>query len=161
MTARRFLYALEPLRLTREWALDRLRLELSECNAALAQQQELQRAAWARAHAGIAEWQDVAGGQQAVTASELLLMQRYIADCHANARALDEEAAALETQRDALMDQVLAARRALDALEEHRDQALARFQKQRQNGEFKDADDQWGILQGGMGRDGNQSGIAE
>ncbi|AKU21168.1 hypothetical protein [Massilia sp. NR 4-1] len=148
----RFRYALEPVRLNRAWELDALRLALGESQAVLAQRQATVDAARQRSEAAAAGWHSLAGAGQALTADRLLLAQRYIADCR---RQLQDEQAALsarQAEHEELVAQVLAAQRALDAVEKHRKQALDEFKKARQSLEFKDADDQWGILQAGIGR---------
>lgn len=147
MGAARFRYALQPLALQRQWALDDLQRELGACNAALAPcQAACDEVARQLAQAGH-DWRLLADGQQPMSVDRLALVARYLAERRAHWQQLERERAQLEQERDAAIARVVAARRALDAVHEHRDQMRARFMAARLSGQFKDADDQWSVLQ--------------
>lgn len=148
----RFRYALEPVRLSREWALDALRLALGESQAVLAEHEMALQQAQQRSAAAVAAWGGLAGAGRTLAADQLLLAQRYLADCRQQQRTAEAALAAQQDKHEELVAQVLAAQRALDAVEEHRQQAWNAFRKARQSLEFKDADAHWGILQAGIGR---------
>ncbi|SFV16647.1 hypothetical protein [Pseudoduganella namucuonensis] len=155
MSGGRFRYALQPVLLTRQWELDGLLVELGEANQALAQQRRELEGLRAASAAAELEWLRTGQGQQVLSVDRFTLMARYIADCRAKQGAMEVVVAQAERARDELIERITAARRALDAVEEHRDDMRGRFVRQRQSGDFKSADDQWGVMRAGLERHGD------
>lgn len=147
MGAARFRYALEPIALQRQWALDALLRELSDCNAVLAQRQSECDAVLAQVALAGHEWRALGGAGVPVGVERFALLSRYLADRRRQARTMEEAIAMLKRERDQMIDKIANARRAVDAVEEHRDDMRREFIKGRLSGEFKDADDQWNVLQ--------------
>ncbi len=146
MGASRFRYALEPVALQRRWALDELQRELGERNASLARDCVARDEVLAQVAGAGEEWKGLGAGGQAVAVERFVLIARYLAERRARAEQMDGAIAALQAGRDELVGRLVAARRALDAVEEHREQMCKEFIKARLSGEFKDADDQWNVL---------------
>lgn len=146
-----FRYALEPLRLTRSWALDAALAalaahngRLAERHAALAQvleQMAQARAGWLAAQAAQAD-------DAALALGPMALLARYLQDGARRRHALECELAALESERATLAQAAAAARRALDAVEEHRDDARRAHRRARAEADLKTADDHWNVLHG-------------
>lgn len=151
----RFRYALQPVLLTRQWNLDSLLVELGEQNAALAAQAMLEADVEALAVAADAEWHARNAGGQMQSVDQFMRASRYKDDLARQARELAARSAELAAERDALIERVVAARRAVDAAEQHRDEMRLRFVQQRLSGDFKVADDQWNTLQSGAAVNGN------
>ncbi len=147
MSRARFRYALEPVLLTRRWALDALRLALGECNAAVAAQTALQVATRASLAAASDQWRMVAATQQAHSVQTFALNARYLADLGSQLREQTAHMAALGVARDAAIAQLMDAQRALDAVERHRDGMRQQYFQQRASANFKLADDQWNTRQ--------------
>lgn len=150
---RGFRYALEPVRVTRQWGLDDLLQRLDGHNAALAAQQEECAASRRLVARAAIEWQGLGVQGGGVSVDHFSRLARYIDMLGRQLRehevALDE----LERQRELLVDQVVAARRALDALEEHREREHDRYVKERMSGEFRAADDLWTTSHSGSNYD--------
>lgn len=142
----RFRYVLEPVRLTRQWELDGLLIELADANTALAERQDALRAVLAQADGAQQEWRAMAQGTLAMTVDRFTLLARYLADCRERQRECEALVKEAEDVRDALIERVTAVRKALDAVEEHRGKMRAKHVQQRLSGDFKAADDQWGML---------------
>jgi hypothetical protein len=143
----RFHYALEPLLLTRRWALDALLLTLAECNAAIAAQAARQAATRASLDDAAAQWRTVAATEQVHSVQTFALNARYLADL---GRQLHDQAAALaalDAERDAAIAQVMDGQRALEAVERHRDSMRQQHMQKRASADFKVADDQWNTRQ--------------
>jgi hypothetical protein len=149
MSGARFRYALEPVRLTRTWHLDALLLELGEQNGAIASHALAQADIEARIAQAAAGWEErkVSGRFQSVT--EFALTTRYMSDLARQARDASDRMAELAVQRDATIERVVLAKRAVEAAEAHRDEMHAAFIRQRLSADFKLADDQWNTLQSG------------
>lgn len=145
--SKRFRYALEPLRLTRRWELDALLTGLADCHAQVrAQQQALdaldESLAQARGHwlAGQAEGSVLA-------LESLALLGRYLNDGVARRHDLAQALAKLEAERDAAAQRAAQAQRALDAVEDHRDECHAGYRRMRAGGDLKLADEHWNVMQ--------------
>ncbi|NRR31460.1 hypothetical protein HSX11_14880 [Oxalobacteraceae bacterium] len=152
----RFRYALEPILLTRQWALDALLLELGEANAQLAECRANCAAAREQLDQAAVQWRALGAGAQALSVDQFMRLARYMDERGAHLRALEQAQALKEQERDALIDQVAAAQRGIDAVERHRKRMQAQFVKARTSGDFKIADDQWGMLQAGLANHDNQ-----
>lgn len=147
MSRARFRYALEPVLLTRRWALDALLLTLAECNAAVAAQAALQAATRASFDAAAAAWRTLAATEQVQSVETFALNARYCADLGRQLHEQAAEMAALDAARDAAIAQVMDGQRALEAVERHRDELQHQFMQQRASADFKVADDQWNTRQ--------------
>lgn len=149
MSRARFRYALEPVLLTRRWALDTLLFTLGEHHAAMAAQAALQARTQADYAAATARWLAIAASGQAHPVQTFAISGRFLADL---ARQLREQAAhmaELSAARDEVIEQVVSAQRAVDAAEQHRDHMQEQFVRKRLSADFKLADDQWNTLQTG------------
>lgn len=145
----RFRYGLAPLLLTRQWDLDALLVELGEHNAALARQQQDIAQLRAGAAALAAEWNGMNGAGKALSVERFARMTHFLSDL--SRRTRDGEAALedMVLARDELATRVVGAQRALEAVQEHRDEMKSKFVQLRLSGDFKIADDQWNTLQAG------------
>lgn len=153
----RFRYALEPVRLTRQWDLDALQIELGQAHTALAELAGELDAMNLRSAAAAQEWRQLGSGGQLLSVERYALLARYIGQCRQLELAMRQRVAEAEAERDRLIGALTAARRALDAVEDHRDEMKAVFVRNRRNGDFKVADDQWNILQAGSTGHDHQS----
>jgi hypothetical protein len=147
MGAARFRYALEPVALQRRWALDALLRDLGDCNVALARRRAECDAVLAQLAQAGREWTAMGQPGQVLLVDRYAMLSRYMNERQREVHALELACAELARLRDGLVDQVGAARRAVDAVEEHRGEMRREFVKARLGGEFKDADDQWSVLQ--------------
>jgi flagellar biosynthesis chaperone FliJ len=143
----RFRYALEPVRLTRQWELDGVLVELGDANAALAVREEQLQALLAQAAEAEQEWRRMSEGTAAMQAGRFMLLANYLGDCRLRLRDMEAQVREAESVRDALAERATAVRKGLDAVEEHRDKMRAAHARQRQSSEFKEADDHWGVTQ--------------
>jgi flagellar biosynthesis chaperone FliJ len=147
MSARRgFRYALEPVLATRRWGLDALRAELGDASCAVRAQQEVVAKLHARQLASAVHWQAVIAGPVEIRIDQFLRMQTFGSDLAAQLAAARQSARELAQQRDQLAERVIAAQRALEAFEEHRNQSSAAFVRAAQSRDFLLADDQWNSL---------------
>lgn len=154
MGAARFRYALEPVMLQRQWALDDLQRELGRYNAQLAQQHRAGAALQQELGRAADEWSALSAGQ-AVSVDRFALVARYLVDRRRQLQAVEQDIARVQRQRDDVIDRVTTARRALDAVEQHKDKMHGRFMQARLGSEFKAADDQWSVLQAGEDKRGD------
>ena len=154
MRRARFRYALEPVLLTRQWALDALLLTLGEHNAAVAAQAALQAQTQARYEAAVSDWRALAATQQAQSVQTFAMNGRYLADLARQMRAEATQMDALSAARDEVVAQVVSAQRALEAVEQHRDEMRRQYLRKRVSADFKLADDQWNTLQTGAASNG-------
>jgi len=147
MSGKRFRYALEPVRLTRQWALDELLTTLAERNAAVAQASAALAALRGELEGARQHWLASQSGGQALALEQFALLSRYLHDGAARVTTMERQLALLEEERDETVAQVASARRALDAVEEHRDGQRDAFRRAQNSGDFKLADDHWSVLQ--------------
>ncbi len=157
MNRRRFRYALEPVLLTRRWALDALLLTLSEHNAQARALDTAGAALRERHLAARLAWREVAGAAGAQPVQRFAMNLRYLADLAEQQRAHALKMQSLAQARDEVASHVVRAQRALEAAEEHRANAEVQFVQQLRCADFKLADDQWNTLQKGAEGHGNQS----
>lgn len=150
MSRARFRYQLEPIRLTRQWALDALRAELAEQNAAIVRQQESIDAVQQESEALAREWSGLAAAGQAVSVERFARTTRYLSELARRVREQEAELQRLNTTRDELIEKVVMSQREVEAVEQHRDEMKQRFVQLRLSGDFKVADDQWNTLQAGI-----------
>lgn len=143
-----FRYALEPLRLTRSWALDAALAGLAAHNGRIAErraalEQVLEQMAHARA-----EWLAAQATGTALALGPMALLGRFLRDGARRRLGLERELAELESERVLLAQQAEAARRALDAVDQHRDDARRAYRRARAEADLKTADDHWNVLHG-------------
>jgi len=143
-----FRYVLEPLRLTRSWALDAALAELAALNGHIAEQRAahdevLRQMAHARAG-----WLAAQADGAALALGPMALLGRYLQDGARRRLELERRLAALDGEREVLALQASNARRALDAVEEHRDGARRAYRRVRADADLKTADDHWNLLHG-------------
>jgi chromosome segregation ATPase len=151
----RFRYALEPVALQRLWALDAVRQELSEHNFKLAEQRkQCQALAGQMAQATMA-WRAQAAPGAVLQVERHAVWLRYLADQRRQMLRLEETIAVLQTERDAIIDRLASAQRAVEAIDEHRSETRVAFFKARSSAELKEVDDQWNVLQTGRRTDGD------
>jgi hypothetical protein len=146
--ARGFVYPLAPLLTTRRWELDARRAELGEVTARLAAQEAQADMLRAARLAGDAAWHAACGAGQTVDVSLFARLHAYGADLGGQLKACEARIVALEDERGALVGQLRLAQRALEAVEEHREKALAGHAQASMRRDFTAADDQWNSLQG-------------
>lgn len=145
--SKRFRYALEPLRLTRQWALDELLATLAQHNDAVAQASAALQQLRAQLEQARQDWLAGQAAGQTLALERMAVLGGYLHDGAIRVDAMARQLAALERQRDDTAAQVAAARRALDAVEEHRDDQRAAFRRAQGSEDFKLADDHWSVLQ--------------
>lgn len=139
----RFSYPLEPVVLQRRWALDALLRELSECNDVLAQRNVEREALLSQMAQTSREWKTLGSDGGSVHVERFMLLSRYMAERQRQLDHMTQVIAQLALERDQVVDKVAAGRRALDAIEDHRDEMRQLFIKSRLSDEFKNADEQW------------------
>jgi hypothetical protein len=155
MSRSRFRYPLQPVLLTRQWALDALMLTLGEHNAAIAVQAALQAATRDSYEAAADQWRAVAAAQQAQSVQTFAMNGRYLADLARQLREQAAHTAELSAARDEVIAQVVNAQRALEAVERHRDDMKQEYIQKRVSADLKVADDQWNTLQTGAASHGH------
>ncbi|HEX7636731.1 MAG TPA: hypothetical protein VF427_15830 [Noviherbaspirillum sp.] len=151
----RFRYPLEPVLLTRQWDLDALLLELNQANEALSKLRNECAAVQDKIDSCTGEWKNRA--DTALTVDSFAVLTNYLQDLAKQRLRVEQEIAQQEQERDALIERVVAARRGVDAVEQHRDEMKAEFVRQRLSQDFKLADDHWSTLQTRMEKHDSQS----
>lgn len=141
----RFRYALQPLLLTRQWELDRLRSELGELNVEWAAQHATVQSLLLRHKASMEEWAGMQGTAQILSVDKFVMQTRYIYDCGRQASTEQMVLDGLEQRREELAGRMHLAQRALDGVQEHREKMQAQYLQARTSLDFKAADDQWGM----------------
>lgn len=142
---RRFQYALQPMLLTRQWELDRLRSELGEVNTAWDAQDASVKALLQRQQTSMLDWSGLEGAAGPLSVDRFVMLARHIDDCGLQARRAQEVLDVLTQRRDELTDHLHLAQRALDAVQEHREKMQLRFLQEGISIDFKASDDQWGM----------------
>ena len=155
MGAARFRYALEPVALQRQWTLDALLRDLSDCNAELARRRAACDVVLEQLAQAGREWKALGAHGQAVQVDRFALLSRYMADRRRQVLEMEQLIAASQQQRQTLIAQVAQGQRAVDAVEEHRGQMRKQFIRDRLSGDFKIADDQWSVMQTARISDGD------
>jgi flagellar biosynthesis chaperone FliJ len=150
-----FRYALEPIVLQRQWAIDEARRALADCNAALAERRAACELLQQQVKQAELQWQALGAGQRVLSVDQFVLVSRYLAERRGHLRQAQQAEQRQQEQCDQVVEQLLAARRQLDAVEEHKDGMWKQFVQQRLSEEFKVADDQWNVLQAGIAEHGN------
>lgn len=155
MGGARFRYALEPIVLQRQWAVEAVQRELADGNAVLAERRRASDLLLKQVRQAELQWQVLGAGQRALSVDQFVLAARYLADRRGSLQQAEQAVAQQQEQCDLLVEQLVAAQRQLDAVEEHKERMWAQFVRKRLSGEFKVADDQWNVLQAGIAEHGN------
>lgn len=146
--SKRFEYALQPVLLTRQWALDAALLELQDMNQKVQEAREVADKLREEIKAVSAAW--AAESEQGLRADRYALVTRYLADLSVRLAEQDKVVQELEEERLQLVDKVAQAKRSVEAAEKHRDEEEAKFKRERARVEFAQADDQWSLSQSGQ-----------
>lgn len=150
----RFLYPLEPVRLSQQWAHDALLSELAEHNNKVTAQEAViaqHKAEMATAGEHFDALTAGVGGKHLdLHLDRLSRLARYGSDLSRRLHEALTLLAGLEEERDASRDQAMQSRRRLDALDKHRDKLGAEFLQARLAAQFKAADDQWNSRTSGV-----------
>lgn len=146
----RFRYPLEPVALTRQWALDALLLTLGESNAALAASTAERDVLQAQLRQASSEWTGLGGEGQGVSVDSFALAARYLHDRARRLREAEQQVQQRQQECDEVAARLAAAQRAVEATDEHRAMMRRAFMKSRDSAEFKTADDQWNVKQAGV-----------
>lgn len=144
----RYRYPLEALRLTRQWALDDALAALGEHLARLAARRRDLDALLGQLAQVRADWLAAQAGGAALALGQLDLLARFLADGTRRRLDIEQELAALEAERAAAAARADAARRALDAVEEHREGQQRAYRRACADAELKAADDGWNAQHG-------------
>lgn len=155
MAGGRFRYALQPVALQRQWAVDDVQRELAAGNAALRERRAACDALHGEVAQGEAQWRALGDGARMVSVDQFALVSRYLAERHARLLAAQRELEQQQHECERLVEQLVAAKRRLDAVQEHKARMWTQFVKLRMSGEFKVADEQWNVLQTGKAEHGN------
>lgn len=150
-----FQYALQPVLLTRQWALDDLLLELKEAKQQLQEAVDACRELGERMQQAGQEWMVQSDKAAGLNVELMRVLRSYIQDLSTQLLARENERADLQQQVDALVDRVVEAQRGIDAVEEHKGKMKKAFEQLRASDAFKISDDQWSSLQAYKGTNGN------
>jgi predicted nucleic acid-binding Zn-ribbon protein len=143
---RRFKYALEPVRLQRDWSLLASRLQLAERNDALARQEREVVKLHQQAEAVRQEWRACAEPARTLRLETMAAYAAYLAQLERTLGEARDALTALEREREHAAAQVAQAARELDAVERHKADQRAAFGAGLNQAQMRDADDHWSIL---------------
>ncbi|MFZ6646131.1 hypothetical protein ACO0LO_10470 [Undibacterium sp. TJN25] len=143
----RFQYELEPILLSRQWALDALKLDLSKVNEQLRDLRQQLSDLEKVAALTVQEWKQHSGGQELISIERHMVIARYMDDLAQQCSAKEISIKETDMQREQLIDQIAHAQRGLEAIEKHRSQMKENFTKLALSHDFKQADDHWSTLQ--------------
>lgn len=152
---KRFRYALQPVLLTRQWALDDLLLELKDVKQQLQKLNDAYREIEENMQQAGQDWIAQSGETEGLNIDVMRALRSYVQDLSAQLQAKQNEKRVLQEQADALVDRVLEAQRGIDAVEEHKGKMKSAFDQLRASDAFKISDDQWSSLQAYKGSNGN------
>ncbi|NEX63029.1 hypothetical protein [Noviherbaspirillum galbum] len=141
-----FRYALEPLLRQRDWECQQLSADLAVVTTAIAAlQSRVDGIDGDMLAASDNARQDAVAGALPC-ASRLVIASRYLRELSARRGRVAAELKESECNRDRLIEQILALRKALDRLKQHKQEAADRFAASLQSREMRDADDHWLVL---------------
>ena len=144
--SKQFTYPLQPVLLTRQWELEGLTQELQEIITRVdSEKRKLGALQSQLAAANDAQQTSLTSTQLSV--NKLLVFSRYVDDLATRQEVQEQALMQVEEQRDSCVDEVMRARRSVDAVEKHRDDLQSDFDKVRASAQFKAADEQWSTLQ--------------
>jgi flagellar export protein FliJ len=148
MSSKGFRYALEPIRLSRGWAVDELLAELARQNKRIADQRSGLQALSAQLAQARGDWLASQASGVPLALQRMALLSRYLHDGSQRQADMQRRLDALEAERDDIAQRLTAARRALDAVEEHRDEQRLAFRRERAIVDSKEADEHWNVVHG-------------
>ncbi|MBI1890123.1 MAG: hypothetical protein HYS18_05725 [Burkholderiales bacterium] len=143
----KFRYSLDPVLKTRKWERDALQADLVRINDTLAAIRKEIQSIQSDIEVAAIEWKMQSEKPQHFAVDRFAILTNYMRDLGAQRHLKEKSAAELEAQREALIDQVTASQRGVEAVERHREQKKANFDKLQLSEECKIADDQWSTLQ--------------
>lgn len=143
MSRSRFRYALEPVLLTRRWALDALLATLTAHNAQMTALAAEEARVKERYQGARAAWQAMSGGREAQPVQRFALNAGYLGELARQLRTHSARLDELAGLRDELIGKVVSAQRAVEAAEQHRQAMQDLFIQRRLRIDFQLADDQW------------------
>lgn len=145
----RFRYGLQPVLLTREWEVDRLRTDMAAQAAALALAEQAVRAARAELADVAEQWMAASAAGQVLGVDRLVRLAHYAADRRQHVAVCQAELERVEAARLELAGQLAAAQRALEGLQEHRAKQRDAYWQAKLSGECRAADELWLAAQAG------------
>jgi chromosome segregation ATPase len=143
---RKFHYSLAPVLLTRQWNLDALLSDLNRIASELSAKKNALSALQRDMEIACNEWKTHSDDMHGVTVDRYRVLMRYLGDLAGQCLAKEKEIDALEEERNQMIDRVATAKRAVEAIEQHRDDMRSEFMKEKMSGDFRDIDDQWSTL---------------
>lgn len=143
MSGTRFRYALEPVRLTREWDLLDCQARLAAHNVSLKACQEHLASLRASAESAMAEWNALGAADGSFTVGQMSVHGAWLGDLARQIEEQVDEEKRLLAEQDELLAAANTAQRLLDGMEEHRDEARKEFRAGCAADEFKEADERW------------------
>jgi hypothetical protein len=145
MAGTRFHYPLQPVLLMRQWDRDALLADLSRINGSIAalraELASLAREAGDTARA----WNLHARGTSEFSPDAFAVVTAYLRDRGRQGVARQSTLDALDRDAAAVVEKVVAASKALEAVEQHRDGLRNDFDKACASADFKLADEQWSV----------------
>jgi len=138
---RGFRYGLQPVLLTRRWLYERLQRDLGDVNRVLRQHEEVLRRVQRECDAACAEW--VALTHAEYRPDEFLRHHGFIARLREEEGRCHDLLRDTRQRRDAIIDELVGVRRALEGIERHRMQMQSEFLRELMNQEYKQVDDNW------------------
>ncbi len=152
---KRFQYALQPVLLTRQWALDDLLLELKDVKQQLQKMTDVCCEIDENMKQAGQDWIVQSGKAEGLNIDVMRALRSYVQDLSTQLQAKQNEKRVLQEQVDVLVDKLLEAQRGIDAVEEHKGKMKSAFNQLRASEAFKISDDQWSSLQAYKGSNGN------
>jgi hypothetical protein len=153
----RFRYGLQPVLLTREWEVDRLRTDMAAHAAVLAQAEQAVAAAHAELAAAGEQWLAASAAGQVLGVDRLVRLAHYAADRRRQVAVCQAALRQAEDVRAELACQLAAAQRALEGLQEHRAKEREAYWQAKLSGECRAADELWLAAQAGKEQCEHQS----
>lgn len=153
----RFRYGLQPVLLTREWEVDRLRTDMAAQAAVLAQAEQAVAAARAELAGASEQWLAASAAGQVLGVDRLVRLARYTADRRGHVAACQAALERAEQARGELAGRLAAALRTLEGLQEHRAKERAAYRQAKLSGECRLADEMWLAAQAGKEQCEHQS----
>lgn len=152
---KKFQYALQPVLLTRQWALDDLLLELKDLKLQLQTLTDACSEIDENMRQAGQDWIAQSAKAEGLNVNVMHALRSYVQDLSAQLTAKQTEKATLQEKLDALVDRVVEAQRGIDAVEEHKGKMKSAFDQLRASDAYKVSDELWSGLQAYKGSNGN------
>jgi hypothetical protein len=150
ITSARFRYPLEPVLLMRQWARDALLADLCRINASVSAVRA-EMALLAREAADTASaWNLRSCSTTEFSPATYAVVTAYLRDRARQSAIRQSTLDALDMDATAVTEKVVAASKALEAVEQHRDRVRKQFDNARASADCKLADEQWAARHSGM-----------